>query len=88
MEPATLVTFVKQSLLLVLILSAPAVLATSVVGLLIAFLQAVTQVQDQTISFGIKLIVAVVAIALASNRMGAELLNFADQMLATIPNIR
>jgi type III secretion protein S len=74
--------------LLVLILSAPAVLATSVFGLLIAFLQAVTQVQDQTISFGIKLIVAVVAIALAANRMGAELLNFADQMLATIPNIR
>jgi type III secretion protein S len=88
MEPAILVTYVKQSLLLVLILSAPAVVTASVVGLLIAFLQAVTQVQDQTISYGIKLIAAVIAIAVASNKMGGELLSFADQMFASIPDIR
>ena len=47
MELATLVTYVKQALLLVLWLSLPAVLAASIVGLSIAFLQAITQVLVQ-----------------------------------------
>ncbi|HEY5808986.1 MAG TPA: type III secretion system export apparatus subunit SctS [Povalibacter sp.] len=88
MELATLVTYVKQALMLVLILSAPAVIAASVVGLVIAFLQAVTQVQDQTISFGIKLIASVLAIALTSAWLGGELFEFGERMFATIPDIR
>lgn len=88
MELATLVTYVKQALLLVLWLSLPAVLTASVVGLAVAFLQAVTQVQDQTISFGIKLLAAMLAIALTSVWLGSELLNFANQLFDSIQNIR
>lgn len=88
MEPASLVTYVKQALLLVLWLSLPGVLAASIVGLAVAFLQAVTQVQDQTIAFGIKLVAATIAIALTGSWLGAELLNFADQMFAAVRDIR
>lgn len=88
MELVTLVTLVKQALLLVLWLSLPPVLAASVVGVAVALLQAVTQVQDQTISFGIKLLAAIVAIALTSSWLGAELLNFAEQLFAMIADIK
>ena len=88
MELATLVTYVKQALLLMLWLSLPGVLAASVVGLGVAFLQAITQVQDQTISFGIKLVAAILAIAFTSAWLGSELLNFADRMLASVQDIR
>lgn len=88
MELATLTTFVKQALLLVLWLSLPAVLVASAVGLAIAFLQAITQVQDQTIAFGVKLLAVILAIALTSAWLGGELLNFADQLFASIQNIR
>ena len=88
MELAALVTYVKQALLLVLWLSLPPVLVASIVGLAIALLQAVTQVQDQTISFGIKLLAAMVAIALTSAWLGAELMNFADQLFASIADIK
>lgn len=88
MEVATLTTFVKQALLLVLWLSLPAVLVASAVGLGIAFLQAITQVQDQTIAFGVKLLAVILAIALTSAWLGGELLNFADQLFASIQNIR
>ena len=88
MELATLVTYVKQALLLVLWLSLPGVLAASVVGLGVSFLQAVTQVQDQTIAFGIKLVAAIIAIALTASWLGAELMNFAGRMLASVQNIR
>jgi type III secretion protein S len=88
MELTTLVTYVKQALLLVLWLSLPGVLAASIVGLGVAFLQAITQVQDQTISFGIKLVAVIFAIALTGAWLGGELLNFADRMLASVPDIR
>ena len=88
MELTTLVTYVKQALILVLLLSLPAVLVASLVGLGVAFMQAITQVQDQTISFGIKLVAVIVALALTSVWLGAELFNFADQLFASIQNIR
>ena len=88
MELATLVTYVKQALLLMLWLTMPGVLAASVVGLGVAFLQAVTQVQDQTIPFGLKLIAAMLAIAVTSPWLGGELLSFADQMFAAVQNVR
>jgi type III secretion protein S len=88
MELATLVTYVKQALLLVLWLSLPPVLVASVVGLVVAFAQAVTQVQDQTIAFGVKLLAAMLAIALTSVWLGGELLSFANQLFGSIQNIR
>lgn len=88
MELSTLVTYVKQALILVLLLSLPAVLVASLVGLAVAFMQAITQVQDQTISFGIKLVAVIVALALTSVWLGGELFNFADQMFTSIQNIR
>lgn len=88
MELATLVTYVKQALLLMLWLSLPPVIVASVVGIGISFLQAITQVQDQTISFGIKLLAAMLAIALTSAWLGGELLNFAEQLFAAIQNIK
>jgi type III secretion protein S len=88
MELATLVTYVKQALILVLWLSLPAVLTASIVGLAIAFLQAVTQVQDQTISFGVKLVAVIVVVAITSVAFGAELYNFVDRLFASIQEIR
>ena len=88
MDTATLVTYVKQSLLLILMLSAPAVLTAAVVGLVVAFLQAVTQVQDQTVAFGIKLIAAILALVISANWLGAELFHFADQLFAAVADVR
>lgn len=45
----------KQALILSLALSAPVVLVASIVGLLFSLFQALTQIQDQTLSFAIKL---------------------------------
>ena len=80
MELATLVTYVKQALMLVLILSAPAVLAASIVGLVVAFLQAVTQVQDQTLGFAIKLIAVTVVLLFVGRTVGEELRLYAQNL--------
>ena len=87
MDLDTLVTYVREALMLILLLSVPTILVAGVAGLLMAFLQAVTQVQDQTISFSVKLVAVIVAIALTSGWLGGELYNFANQMLAAVPGV-
>jgi type III secretion protein S len=87
MDVATLTTFLKQGLALVLLLSLPIVLTIAVVGLAVALLQAVTQVQESSIGFGIKLIAGVVVIALTSQWMGNELFNFIESVFTAIPRI-
>jgi type III secretion protein S len=87
MDAATLSTFLKQGLALVLLLSLPIVLTIAVVGLVVALLQAVTQVQESAIGFGIKLLAGVVVIALAAQWMGAELYNFVDAIFTVIARV-
>lgn len=65
--------------ILVLMTSLAPIVAATLVGLIVSLLQALTQIQEQTLSFGIKLI-AVVAILLFTARwMGSELYNFMIQ---------
>jgi type III secretion protein S len=84
MELPTLATYLKQALTLILLLSLPVVITVGLVGLLVAFVQAITQVQDQTIAYGIKLITAAVVIAVSASWLGNELLTFADTLFAAI----
>ncbi|MDR2051041.1 MAG: type III secretion system export apparatus subunit SctS [Deltaproteobacteria bacterium] len=61
---------------LVLMLSLPAIVVASVTGLMVSLFQAVTQLQEQTLSFGIKLISVIATIVLTSSWLGGELLRF------------
>jgi type III secretion protein S len=88
MEFSVLITYVNQALLLILLLSLPVIVVASITGLALGFLQAVTQVQDQTISFGVKLIAIIVTIALTSSWLGGELYMFGDQMFGAIAGVR
>ena len=87
MDVGSLTIFLKQGLALVLLLSLPTVIVIAVVGLAVALLQAVTQVQESSIGFGIKLIAGVGVIALTSQWMGSELLNFIDSIFTAIARI-
>lgn len=84
MDAASLAAYLKQALLLVLVLSLPTVLTIAVVGLVVALLQAVTQVQESSIGFGIKLIAGIVVLALTAQWAGAELVHFVDGLFAAI----
>ncbi len=59
MSPDKAVELVRQAFLLTLVLSAPVMGVAMLVGLVISMLQAVTQIQDQTLSFVPKIIVMV-----------------------------
>ena len=70
------------------ILSAgPAVFTLVVVGLIIAIIQAATQVNDQAVSFGPKALALVVALSIAGPWMLQQLSEFASAAIIAIGHI-
>lgn len=81
MDLSTLLGFATQAMILCLDVSLPIVVVAAVVGLGVSFLQAITSMQDQTLSHGVKLVAVVIAIAIAAPISGAAVLRFANQMM-------
>ncbi|MBF0398473.1 MAG: type III secretion system export apparatus subunit SctS [Desulfobacterales bacterium] len=77
-----------KALLLVLILSLPPIIVASVMGILISFLQAITQVQEQTISFAVKLIFVFITILLTGSWLGGELYNYSMRIFTEFPMLK
>lgn len=87
MDTAQLVELTSESLLLVLYLSMPPILAAAGVGTLVALLQALTQIQEQTLSFAIKLFVVVMVIFGTARWLGQELFHYGHQIFEAIPTM-
>ncbi|NDL63382.1 type III secretion system export apparatus subunit SctS [Acerihabitans arboris] len=68
----------RQGMLMVVILSAPPLIVAVVVGVIISLLQAVLQLQDQTLPFSIKLVAVGVTLALTGRWIGVELIGLAQ----------
>ena len=70
----------QQALWFVLLLSAPPILVAAVVGLLIAFIQAATQLQEQTMQYVAKFFAIVVTIFITASLLGGGLYQFGDRV--------
>lgn len=68
------------------IISAPILLCTLVVGLVVSVLQVITQIQDMSLTFIPKLIATVLALTLFGPWMLRKLLLLATGMISNIPN--
>ncbi|OIN48853.1 EscS/YscS/HrcS family type III secretion system export apparatus protein [Pseudomonas azotoformans] len=71
MEPIVLF---KQGMLLVVVLSAPPLIIAVVVGVMTSLVQALMQVQDQTLPFGIKLVAVGITLIMTGRWIGVELI--------------
>jgi type III secretion protein S len=65
-----------KALALILWTSMPVILVATVVGVAVSLVQALTQIQDQTLPFGIKLVAVFLALLLTIRWVGSEILNF------------
>jgi type III secretion protein S len=76
-----IVRVTSEAMMLCLVVSLPAVLVAAGVGLLVAFVQAVTSLQEQAISQGAKMISVVVTLLLAAPWGARLVLEFARSMM-------
>lgn len=80
MEYDNLTHLTTQALKLCLMVSLPAVAVAALTGLVVAFLQAITSLQDSSISQSVKLVIVTVAVMVSAPWGGMAVLSFARSL--------
>jgi len=80
-------TLSYQALILILILSGPPIIISTVLGLIVAIFQAATQIQEQTLSFTVKLFAVIFTVIILGGWLGAQVLQFTNTILNLIPKL-
>ncbi|KER67581.1 EscS/YscS/HrcS family type III secretion system export apparatus protein [Burkholderia sp. Tr-862] len=83
MNTDDLIGLTTQGMLLCLYVSLPTIAVSALAGLLISFVQAITSLQDQSISHCFKLVAVLAVLALTGAWGGAAILRFATQLMTT-----
>jgi flagellar biosynthetic protein FliQ len=86
MDATAVFTAGQQGLYLLLVVSAPVLLAVLGIGLVVSIFQAATQINEATLSFVPKLIGAVAVLAIAGPWMLTTLVEFIQRTLQSIPS--
>jgi type III secretion protein S len=88
MEVVDVVSHTVRAMLLVLWLSLPPIVVASVVGTLFSLVQALTQIQEQTLSFAIKLVAVGLTLFLTARWIGGEIFNYTVALFEAVPHLR
>lgn len=75
---------VQQAIWTIIVVSGPAVGAAMFVGIVIALLQALTQVQEMTLTFIPKIVVMLVVVAVSGSFIGAHIFAFTELLYSRI----
>jgi type III secretion protein S len=73
-----------QALILILVLSGPPILVSMVLGLMVAIFQAATQIQEQTLSFTVKLFATIFTIIFLSGWLGGLIMQYSLMIFNSI----
>jgi len=85
--PEVVLTEVQGALRIALLIAGPLLIAELVAGVTVGLAQAVTQVQEQSISFVAKLIVLVGMLVLAGPWMLVQLTDWTTGLITRIPQL-
>ncbi len=80
-----IITLAYKGLLLILILSGPPILISMFFGLAVAIFQAATQIQEQTLSFTIKLLAVILTLMAFGDWLGAQVMALSLDIFHNFP---
>lgn len=86
MTPEFIATIGKDTIEVVLLVAAPVLLVGMVVGLLVSIFQAVTQIQEMTMTFVPKIIVVFLALLALIPWMIDVMVGYTSDIITNIPN--
>ena len=87
MTPEFVVSLAREAIQMALMLSAPLLGVGLLVGLIIAVLQATTQVQEMTLTFVPKIVCVLLALLAAAPWMLSKMSYFTSQVIMSIPQV-
>ena len=77
----------NEGLLMVMVVCGPPIVLSMIVGLMISLFQAVTQIQEATLTFVPKMIIIFASLAALGPWLGSVLLKFTQMCFEQFPNI-
>lgn len=87
MTPESVMTLGRGALEMTLLVAAPILIVTLVVGLIVAVFQAATQINDASLSFIPKVVAVLVTFMIAGPWMLTVLTDYMRRMLASLPGL-
>ena len=87
MSPEAVVAFGRQGLEIMLVVAAPLLVVALAVGLVVSILQAVTQINETTLSFLPKLLAMALALVLAGPWMLTLLTDYLRRVLSGVADV-
>ena len=87
MSPEMVINLVQNALYILIIVSAPVLLVSLVVGLLVSVLQAATQINEMTLTFIPKLLAMFLVLVLAGPWMLNTLVEYTTRLFQSIPSV-
>jgi len=87
MAMANTLNFFQQGLGMAVMMSAPPLLIATLLGLSVSLIQAVTQIQDQTLPYVVKLVAVAVTLAAMGRWIGVEMIRLAELAFIMVPDI-
>ncbi|MDX8402112.1 MAG: flagellar biosynthesis protein FliQ [Mariprofundaceae bacterium] len=87
METSTVIHLGSEAIWLILWLSLPMLLVALVVGIMISLFQAVTQIQEMTLTFVPKIIAVFAVMILAAPWMTEKMVAFTRRLFEQIPGL-
>jgi type III secretion protein S len=88
MSSSTVLELTYRALQVTLMLILPLIVVSILTGLIVAFLEAITQIQDQSIGTCVKLVTVLLTLMVTAHWMGAGTLDFAQMLFGLISTIR
>ena len=87
MNPEDAIDLTRNALMMALLIGAPVLLVGVVMGLLIGLVQALTQIQDQTISFVPKIVAMIATVAFCLPWLVQRMMEYSEDIILDIPRI-
>jgi flagellar biosynthesis protein FliQ len=85
MTPEFVINFAQEAIKVTIFVSMPMLALGLIVGVVISIFQAVTQIQEMTLTFVPKILVVLIALLIFSNWMLGQLMNFTITTINQIP---
>ena len=87
MTPQNVLDLTREGLLLVFWITLPVVAVAAVTALLVSVLQAVTQIQDQSIGQSVRMVAVMLTIVLIAGWLGRQMMLFAERALKLVATL-
>ena len=87
MDTATVIDLTKQALWIIILVSAPLLSVTLIVGIIVGIIQAATSINEMTLSFIPKILLLALALTLFGNWQISVLLDYMRSIFEKIPTL-